>query len=501
MWNKRGGKLIYLNFYFLPALIVGGVNTLFGCKYVLFCVLCPLIIVLVLFSFFKATRKNNRCYISRLSFLGYAMLLLYLASECWHFPKIAFFSLSVILLILFIVNLHQNYSPVNIFYCVVIGCLLTFYYITKVSGNVFIFKERGYSNFYAENYIDVLSEPLKNVQKRNVIVIFVESFNEALRAMEGEDIALQDADSVRFSNFIEGYGQRWTQGALFSALTGVHIHYVSDFWRYKKKVKYVRYMGEMVLEADEANKLGERFEFETPNIGSVGKLSAKDGYQNLFVQGGHLDFSGTRKFLTANGFLAENIYGLIEIEKELGHIDNKINTFQGYDDRVTFGVFKRKISKLDAEKPFFAVMFTLDTHIGYTVGLKEVQKETIKNLNDFIVWFKKQAFYDNTTLIILGDHNQMGPKVKTGAKIYNAFFNLPDKLKQNIKKERTFNQIDMFPTLLEIMGYELPTRKAGVGVSLFSGVQTLAERSSYPKQVDIFSKNDLFYYQLWQSKK
>ncbi len=429
------------------------------------------------------------------------MLLLYLAAEFWHFPKIAFFSLSVILLVLFIVNLHRNYSPINIFYCVIMGCLLTFYYVTKVSGNVFIFKERGYSNFYAENYVDVLSKPLKNTQKRNVIVIFAESFNENLRVVDEEGIALQDSDSIRFSNFIEGYVQRWTQGALFSALTGVHIHYVSDFWRYKKKMKYTRYMGMMVLEADEINKLGERFEFDTPNIGSVGKLSAKDGYQNLFVKGGHLDFSGTRNFLTANGFLAENIYGMLELEKELGHIENKINNFQGYDDTVTFNVFKRKISELDAEKPFFAVMFTLDTHLGYTVSLKEVQKETIKNLNDFIGWFKKQAFYENTTLVVLGDHNPMGAKVKTGAKIYNAFFNLPDNLKQDVKKERTFNQIDMFPTLLEIMGYELPERKAGVGVSLFSDKKTLAERYSYQKQVDIFNKNDSFYYQLWQLKK
>lgn len=500
--EQTWGKIDISQFLFFARVdCAGGVDYLFALKCVLFCLVCPLVVVIVIFSLLKMMRKDNQCYFSRLSFLGYAMLVFYLVSEYWHFPKIALFMLLLIFLLLFFLNLHRNYSSVNIFWCVLIGLLINFYYIMEFSGKSFIFKERGYSNFYAENYVDVLNEPLTNTEKRNVIVVFVESFNKDFSVLEGGEVVLNDAESIQFSNFIEGYVQRWTQSALFSALTGVHIHYVSDFWRYKEKVKYTRYLGELVLEADEINKLGENYKFETPKIASIGKISEKDGYQNLFVKGGNLDFSGTRNLLTANGFSAENVYGMAEINKELGDIDNKINRFQGYDDTVTFGVFKRKISELDKEKPFFAIMFTLDTHLGYKIGADEVQKITIENLNDFIAWFEKQDFYENTSLVILGDHNQMGPKVKTGAKIYNAFLNLPDKLKQGINTERTFNQIDMFPTILEIMGYELPKRKAGVGVSLFSDEKTLAERYSYQKQVEIFSQNDRFYYQLWQSKK
>jgi hypothetical protein len=63
-------------------------------------------------------------------------------------------------------------------------------------------------------------------------------------------------------------------------------------------------------------------------------------------------------------------------------------------------------------------------------------------------------------------------------KLYNAFFNLPEELKKGVNKKREFNQIDLAPSVLEIAGVVLDSRKYGTGVSIFSDKKTLAEKIS-----------------------
>jgi len=496
------GEIDVSQFLFFTRVNCGeGVNTLFALKIIFFCFVAPLVVTLLIFCLVKRLKKDGRCYYSRLGVLGIGVFYLYISSVCFNFSTVEIFALAVVFFFLFILNLNRCFTSVNVFYCLLLGGLLFFYYITVLFSSNFVFKEREETNFYAENYVDILKHPIKNTKKRNVIVLFVESFNEAFRNVKSQDIVLHDEEGIKFSNFIEGYAQRWTQAALFSSFTGVHIHYISDFWRYKQRVKYKTNSHDFINDAVKSSIISGYFDFETPNIGNISKIATNDGYQSLFVQGTSIDFSGTGAFLRANGFRDENIYAVERIKEEFGIAYSDLTVLEGYNDREIFGVFKHKIQSLCQDNPFFAVMFTMDMHAGYKKDFEEIKEENIENLNDFLAWFKQQEFYENTTLVILGDHNQQGRNVKTGAKIYNAFFNLPNKLKQNVNTNRTFNQIDMFPTLLEIMGYDLPERKAGMGTSLFSDKKTLAERYSYQEQEKIFNKNDVFYFELWQKEK
>lgn len=128
-------------------------------------------------------------------------------------------------------------------------------------------------------------------------------------------------------------------------------------------------------------------------------------------------------------------------------------------------------------------MFTIDLHGACGaeenpafVSFDDVQKSTIKNLNNFIAWFKKQPFYANTTLVVAGDHRRMGGQQNAGRELFNAFYNLPEDLKSEYDNTRRFNHIDMCPTLMEIAGVNLPKRKYGLCVSIFSDEKTLEER-------------------------
>jgi phosphoglycerol transferase len=391
---------------------------------------------------------------------------------------------------------NRKYSAKNLFLPILYFLLACIFATILRYNHVFTFEPRKETDFYAKNYTDISQLTLTNTSKRNVIIVFVESFNKAFAKTDFSSEELLDSDAVSFSNFIEGPMQRWTQGAFFSALTGTHIQYITDYWHYTNYKKRNKYNGP-VKDANGINSFGEIFDFVAPHLSSLSKIDAASSYQNLFLKGGDLDFSGTKQMLLANGIT--QIYGFEELKKEYGQ-DNltQCDSFPGVVDNQIFDIFKHKISNLSPDTPFLAMMFTLDLHMGYKEDIKTIKEQTIKNLNNFITWYKTQPFYENTTLIILGDHNQMGYKVKTGAKIYNAFFNLPENLTKNLNTNRTFNQIDIFPTVLEIMGYELPNHKAAMGTSLFSDQKTLAERYSYTEQKNFLNSHDLFYYNLWQ---
>lgn len=454
----------------------------------------------------KKFRKDNLSFFPKSIVFVYVVGLLVFAKKNCDFRLFELSVLSCILFSFYIINLRRNFSPFNIFGLLLLLWCFVFMQLQEYNPIRFVWQKSEYTDFYAKNYVR-LQNPT-NEKKRNVIVVFVESLDEKLREYTGknERLVINDTDAVRFDRFIEGYAQRWTQAALFSSFTGTHIHYISDYYRYLVEyvVKDKKHLYG-VPESDITNGVAERFDFDTPRMASLGKISKKDGFQNLFVQGSNLDFSGTRSFLFKHGFDSDSVYGVRELRKILGKEpieDDQLGLGIHFSDDDVFAAFKSKISELNPNKPFLAVMFTLDLHVRLRDDeeyLAKIQKQTIQQLNEFILWYKQQDFYKNTTLIILGDHNKMGKNVVTGGKIYNAFFNLPENLLKDLDVHRTFNQIDMFPTILNIMGYDVPDGKAGVGVSLFAKNKTIAERFSYKEQNGIFRKLDKFYFDLWQN--
>ncbi|MBR5598519.1 MAG: sulfatase-like hydrolase/transferase, partial [Alphaproteobacteria bacterium] len=166
-------------------------------------------------------------------------------------------------------------------------------------------------------------------------------------------------------------------------------------------------------------------------------------------------------------------------------IKQKEKGWWGPSDKDVIKKFKELILEVNGKQPFFAVMFTVDFHANLSNFMdnpffdtdEEIIASTINNFNEFIEWFEKQDFYENTSLVILADHKKMGNKIKNPKeKLYNAFFNVPKELEEGLNLDRTFNQVDIAPTLLELAGVKLKERQYGVGVSLFSNKKTLVER-------------------------
>lgn len=161
------------------------------------------------------------------------------------------------------------------------------------------------------------------------------------------------------------------------------------------------------------------------------------------------------------------------------------------------------------DEPFSLTMLTADTH--HVDGFKckycgdefDEQYSNVlacsdRQVYEFIKWIQAQDFYENTTIIITGDHLTMDHRyiventdTSYTRRIYNCFIN--SAVGGENSKNREFITLDMFPTTLAAMGCTIEGDRLGLGTNLFSGKQTLCEKYGYEKLNGELSKRSEFY--------
>lgn len=116
---------------------------------------------------------------------------------------------------------------------------------------------------------------------------------------------------------------------------------------------------------------------------------------------------------------------------------------------------------------------------------------------DFINWCKAQDFYDDTVIVISGDHPRMDKVLINDTKfadrqVYNCFINAAKAPQQSVQN-RIFTSQDMFPTMLSAMGFEIEGNRLGLGTNMFSAQPTLAEELGLKYYKDELKKSSAFY--------
>ena len=101
-------------------------------------------------------------------------------------------------------------------------------------------------------------------------------------------------------------------------------------------------------------------------------------------------------------------------------------------------------------------------------------------MSEFIRWCQEQPWYENTTIILSGDHPTMNKEFCSSAafdyqrKCYTAYINAPVEPERD--EYREFATVDNFPTTLAAIGAEIEGNRLGLGTNLFSSEDTLIER-------------------------
>ena len=234
------------------------------------------------------------------------------------------------------------------------------------------------------------------------------------------------------------------------------------------------------------------------------EILKNNGYQTVMLKAADIKFTDADIFSLRHGY--NEALGVKEIKENFLKDDYKkyMGTFGGVSDRTLFEYAKVKLGEFDKDKPFFLTLFSLDTHMpGYHLDkkcdkvfgdLRDAFMCSDKGVYEFIEWFKNTPFYENTTVVIVGDH-ALSYKLKGQAKakhgIYNVFLNVANGLA--FDENKVFSTYDLAPTILEALGINLKPRAFGLGRSLFDDNKTLIDERGVIKFKLELMKNSSFY--------
>jgi len=364
---------------------------------------------------------------------------------------------------------------------------ITILSIISITLLIFNFKIYEYVYFkfaktkiYDEEYIN--GENVKITfpeEKRNLIIIIAESMENTicseksgggwryslipeLEQLLKQNISFSNTEQIGGATQVTG--TTFTAGAMVAITSGIPLK-IDNHNTYKGTGNY--------LEA----------------VYSLGDVLHKEGYNLEIMMGSDGTFGGRTQYFTTNGN-----YKIFDVNYaiEIGKMKEEEKVWWGFEDDRLFAWSKEEIINLaNQDEPFNYIMLTADTHFidGYLSKNAENKFETqyenvfaysSKSIYEFVEWIKKQEFYENTTIVIVGDHLGMqdefyNKNMTKGYKrtIYNVIIN--SSIAANNTKNRQFANMDMFPTILASIGVKIEGERLGLGTNLFSNRPTIME--------------------------
>ena len=241
----------------------------------------------------------------------------------------------------------------------------------------------------------------------------------------------------------------------------------------------------------------------------LGNILSSGGYNCLFTIGAETVYGGLDNLLASHGFQIKDI----NYYRNIGKVPEDYFVWWGIEDIKMVEFAKEELNNLASLKqPFAFSVFFQDTHFPsgyfdeecqnkYPKQIHNVFANMSKRIDNFVNWIKEQPFYQDSVIVILGDHLYMGddlyddnrPMSKRHA--YNAFINTGKSCEHN--KNRKFCTFDYFPTILDCLDIKYEGDGLGLGRSLLSGKPTLIEQLGVEKLVDaITSRSNFYYYSL-----
>lgn len=365
--------------------------------------------------------------------------------------------------------------------------LLSFgtWYVTasKLDLDGYLSAQSSYSEFIDDNYVNPAETPITfPEQKRNLIYIYLESMETTYADEENggafdenvipelTKIAQENEDFSGKESKINGayalQGSTWTMGAMFGHTSGLPLNISID-----------------------GNNMDTQDSFFSGAV-TLGDILRDQGYSQTLLIGSDATFGGRRLYFTEHGN-----YDIIDhpYATQNGMLPEDYYVWWGYEDLHLFDFAKEKLQELSSQdSPFNLTMLTVDTHFedGYvcekcknTYGEDQyanVMACSSKQLEEFIQWVQEQDFYENTTIVLAGDHLTMDSdfcndvSVDYDRKTYTAYIN--SAVEVEMDTSRVYTTFDHFPTTLAALGAQIEGNRLGLGVNLFSSEETLSER-------------------------
>lgn len=243
-----------------------------------------------------------------------------------------------------------------------------------------------------------------------------------------------------------------------------------------------------------------------PGVHSLGEVLSGMGYVNYFRMGSEAEFAGRDTYLETHGDYTIHDYNSSLDTRE---IPEGYQVWWGYEDVKLFDFAIQDLEQIALnDEPFNYTLLTADTHFadGYICELcgtdddrqyANVIKCQDEQIMRFIEWVQDQPFYENTTIIISGDHLSMDTnyfETITGEINRTTFFTIINSVVESeFERERTFTSMDIYPTTLASLGITVEGERIGIGTNLYSDRPTLIEELGYTEFDDGLKGYSSFY--------
>lgn len=343
----------------------------------------------------------------------------------------------------------------------------------------------SYSSFIDDNYVNPVDVEITfPEQKRNLVYIYLESMEMTYADKENggaydtnyipelTELAQDNEDFSGDSDVLNGSytmpSTTWTVAAIFGHSSGLPLSIPV-----------------------EQNSMDQQESF-LPGVVTIGDILEEEGYNQTLLIGSDATFGGRRQMFKEHGnFQMKDYY----YARDNGLIPEDYRVWWGYEDQKLFEFAKAELTELaEQNEPFNLTMLTVDTHFedGYGCELCEdihngntygnVMSCSSKQVAKFVEWIQRQDFYENTTVVITGDHltmdsdfcEEVDADPEYERKVYTVYINAAAE-PEKAELTRKYTIFDDFPTTLAGMGVMIEGNRLGLGTNLFSKEYTLAE--------------------------
>ena len=419
---------------------------------------------------------------------------------CFYFP------ISVCILTFFFLYYvkKKNFKLINkilkkeyfILFLLSLSSIIYFFQVLEIKRQFDNFKN---SEFIKLNYKKPDLKKIKEQEKKDLLLIYLESFNESYSTNKKfskstlDNLNFLNLNSIKIENFYETTYNNYTIGGIVSSQCGLPQKPIGllDARFDKRKGKH----------------LVDIYGLKTflPKALCLGDILKYNNYKNIFINSINPSFQAMDIFFKDHGYQ--------EILGKKYFIDKGYVNFDswggGVNDRIIFEETLKKINQMKSKNQRFNItLLTTDTHHPGYHDKKCISRFNIKNpdLNSAIhctsyylykmIFELKKKYSESIKIVIIGDH--LYPKIDkttfnfSDEKIYNRIINSNMKIKRN-----EINHYDLFPSILDLLKYPYKD-KTGLGYSVFREHPDLNYENYKNELINNIEKKSNFYYEFWE---
>lgn len=324
--------------------------------------------------------------------------------------------------------------------------------------------------------------------KKNLILIYVESLESSMRnqGIHGINIVerIDNLGGYDVENFPSAPGTNWTIAGMIASQCSIPV---KTYFTESSALK-----GEYL-----------------PNAVCLGDVLHANGYEQFFLGGSDLTFTGKDKFFRTHGY--QHAYGSDQW-KEKGLDPGLFGGWGGgiHDDTLLAEAKNIIAGRKSARQPYNLTLLTLDTHAfdGYPSprclkdekgrGITGVYQCTSRFIGDFIEDLERENLLDDTVVVIMGDHpfHNSARQVSLFPEPRNVYMKFIFDGDERPKRNR-MTHFDVAPSILELIGFSGGVySRFGLGVSVFSDVSAEEYGNHFDK---VTSRDILNYSEVYES--